>query len=135
MQRSVVRENKGYFSDNVKSGRLDEFCMRYLKGSIHHKTLTSIIQLVLVLSHAQAVVERGFSLNDEILIENVKSESLITQRCVKDFMIANNYSSYNVPITKKRMDNVKSSSQRQKAYLEEQKKSIKNLNNQRLRDD
>ena len=50
-------------------------------------------------------------------------------------MIANNYSSYNVPITKKRMDNVKSSSQRQKAYLEEQKKSIKNLNNQRLRDD
>ena len=89
----------------------------------------------MVLSHAQAVVERGFSLNDEILIENVKSESLITQRCVKDFMIANNYSSYNVPITKKRMENVKSSSQRQKAYLEEQKKSIKNLNNQRLRDD
>ena len=50
-------------------------------------------------------------------------------------MIANNYSSYNVPITKKRMDNVKSSNQRQKAYLEEQKKSIKDLNNQRLRDD
>ena len=41
-------------------------------------------------------------------------------------MIANNYSSYKVPITKRLMDNVKSSSQRQKTYLEEQKKSIKN---------
>ena len=91
LQRSVVRENKGYFSDNVKSGRLDEFCMRYLKGSIHHKTLTSIIQLVLVLSHVQAALKPGFSLGDKLLVEKMKSESLIAPRFVKDFIIANNY--------------------------------------------
>ena len=79
----------------------------------------------MVLSHGPAAVERGFSLNDKLLVENMKSESLIAQRCVKDFMIANNYSSHNVPITKKLMDNVQSSSQHYKAYLEEQRKSKK----------
>lgn len=43
LRRSVVRENKGYFSDKFKNGRLDEFYMRYLKGSIHHKTLTFLL--------------------------------------------------------------------------------------------
>ena len=37
---SVVRENEGYFSEyNLKSDRVDEFYMRYLKGSIHYETL------------------------------------------------------------------------------------------------
>ena len=75
--------------------------------------------------HGQAAVEGSFSLNDKLLVENMKSESLIAQRCVKDFMIANNYSSHNVPIIKKLMDNIESSSHCYKAYLEEQRKSIK----------
>ena len=102
---------------------VDEFYMRYLKGSIHYKTLTFVIQLVLVLSHDHAAVERGFSLNDKLLFENMKSQSLIGQRCVKDFIVASNYSSHNVHITKNFMSNVKSSSQGYKAYLEEQRKS------------
>ena len=70
--RSVVRENEGYFSEyNLKSDRVDEFYMRYLKGSIHYKTITFVIQLVLVLSHGQPAVERGFSLIDKFLVENM----------------------------------------------------------------
>ena len=111
--RSVVPENKGNFSEyNFRSDRLVEFYMRYLKESIHYKAFSSVIQLFLVLSHSQAVVERGFSLNDKLLVESMKSESLSVQRCVKDFMIAKIYSSNNVPITKNLMGNVKSSSHR-----------------------
>ena len=57
----------------------------------------------------------------------MKRESLIAQRCIciKEFMLANNYSAHTVPITKKLMDNIKSSSQRYKAYLEEQRQSKK----------
>ena len=55
----------------------------------------------------------------------MKPESLIAQRCIKDFMLANNYSAHTVPVTKKLMDNIKSSSQRYKAYLEEQRQSKK----------
>ena len=71
LQRSVVRENKGYFFDNVKIGRLDELCMRYLKGSIYHKRLTSIMQLVLVLSHVQSALKLDISLGDKLLVENM----------------------------------------------------------------
>ena len=39
-------------------------------------------------------------LNAKLLVENMKSENLIAQRCVKGFMIANNYSSHNVPVKK-----------------------------------
>ena len=55
----------------------------------------------------------------------MKAECLIAQRCIKDFMLANNYSAHTVPITKKLMDNIKSSRQRYKAYLEEQRQSKK----------
>ena len=100
--RFVVRENKVYFSEyNFDSDCLDEFYMRYLKGTIRYKTLTSAIQLVSVLSYGQAIVEHGFSLNDKLLVENMKPESLIAQRCIKDFMLANTYSAHTVPIAKK----------------------------------
>ena len=79
----------------------------------------------MVLSHVQAAVERGFSLNEKLLVENMKAECLIAQRCIKDFMLVNNYSAHTVPITKKLMDNIKSSRQRYKAYLEEQRQSKK----------
>ena len=99
--RFVVRENKVHFSEyNFDSDCLDEFYMRYLKGTICYKTLTSVIQLILVLSHGQAAVELGFSLNDKLLVENMKPESLIAQRCIKDFMLANNYSIHTVPVAK-----------------------------------
>ena len=50
--RFDVWENKVYFSEyNFDSDCLDEFYMRYLKGTIRYKTLTSIIQVILVLSH------------------------------------------------------------------------------------
>ena len=55
----------------------------------------------------------------------MKPESLIAQRCIKDFMLANNYSAHTVPITKNLMDNIKSSSKCYKAYLEEQRQSKK----------
>ena len=62
----------------------------------------------------------------------MKPESLIVQRCIKDFMLANNYSTHTVSITKKKvMDNIKSSSQRYKAYLEEQRQSKKKTEQQR----
>ena len=67
--RFVVRENKVYFSEyNFDRDCLDEFYMRYLKGTIRYKKLTSAIQLVSALSHGQAVVEHGFILNDKLLV-------------------------------------------------------------------
>jgi hypothetical protein len=45
--------------------------------ALHFKTL-------LILSHGQATVESGFSVNEKILIENMKEKSLIAQRLTCD---------------------------------------------------
>jgi len=46
--------------------------------------LKTIIKVVLILSHWNATVENGFSINIAILDENLKEESLVRQRMVYD---------------------------------------------------
>ena len=42
--------------------------------------------LSFVLSHVQSEAERGFSINNNLLVENLKTESLTAQRSVQDFL-------------------------------------------------
>lgn len=42
------------------------------------------MRLSLTLSHGNAVVESGFSVNADMLVENLKEESLVAQRMVYD---------------------------------------------------
>ena len=61
---NVVKENKEAFADfdNVND-RLDAFLWRVIGGSSRYKNLLGTLKIVLILSHGQAQVERGFSLN------------------------------------------------------------------------
>ena len=40
--------------------------------------------MIMVLSHGQATVERGFSINKEVEVENLKQENIVAQRIVCD---------------------------------------------------
>ena len=44
--------------------------------------LWSVIKLLLLLSHGQASVERGFSVNKEVSVEHLAETSLIAQRTI-----------------------------------------------------
>ena len=46
--------------------------------------LFEVVIMVLVLSHGQAAVERGFSVNKEIEVENMKQQTLIAHRVICD---------------------------------------------------
>ena len=41
-----------------------------------------VIQYVFTLPHGQSHVERGFNINDDIMVVNMKAESLVAQRLV-----------------------------------------------------
>ena len=43
-----------------------------------------VCQLLLRLSHGQATVERGFSVNKEVTIENLSEQLLVAQRTIVD---------------------------------------------------
>ena len=46
------------------------------------------MQLILILSHGQATVERGFAVNKEVLAPNLQETSLVAMRLVHSSMQA-----------------------------------------------
>ena len=69
---------------NPDTTRLDSFLFAHLKPEC--PTLWKIVRKLLILSHGQAAVERGFSYNKLISVENLAAHSLIAQRRIMDFI-------------------------------------------------
>ena len=82
--KSANGEYKHILDYCKKSNCLDKFLGTYINRKKFDK-LWNICKLTLTLSHGQAVVERGFSVNKEILVENLQQKSLINQRMVYDY--------------------------------------------------
>ncbi|XP_071563117.1 uncharacterized protein [Temnothorax nylanderi] len=66
--------------------RLDHFWVDLITscGKKDYENLSSFMKSVMILSHGNAAVERGFSVNKQCLIENQKEKSLIAQRTIYD---------------------------------------------------
>lgn len=69
---------------NRSADRLDDFYTRHIGENCDFKDLFSVVKLVLILSHGNAFVESGFSVNDDLLVSNLHEESIIAQRQVFD---------------------------------------------------
>ncbi|KAH8022062.1 hypothetical protein HPB51_021514 [Rhipicephalus microplus] len=57
-------------------------------GSQDHKELQFFVKLFSCLSHGNAAAERGFSVNKECLVKNLKEDSLVAQRVLHDVVLA-----------------------------------------------
>ena len=63
----LVKKNKESFMNyDIDNAHLDEFFMKYLEGTHGFAKVSEIVKFVLTLSHGQAAVERGFSINDHV---------------------------------------------------------------------
>lgn len=90
----VEREFKNLLAneDIVKSAckefkrnqRLDHFWRDFLEKDERSQNLFNFLELVLILSHGQEFIERGFPINKECIIENQLPKSLVAQRQVYD---------------------------------------------------
>ena len=80
---TVVPTEKSAFKSFAKDNdRVDCFWLKFLDD--HERV--KIVQMCLVLSHGNAVVERGFSVNKEVEVENLSLQSLIAQRTICDYV-------------------------------------------------
>ena len=80
--KSANGEYKHYFLDYcMKNNPLGKFLGLYISRKKFDK-LWNICKLTFIFSHGQAVVERGFSVNKEILVEKLQQKPLISQRMV-----------------------------------------------------
>lgn len=64
--------------------KLDAFYFELLGEKTEFTALWQVIKLTLILSHGNAAVESGFSINNDMLVENLLEESLVGQRIVYD---------------------------------------------------
>lgn len=78
---------KQFQNYTVSEQRVDCFLASHLKNSQHPK-LWYLIKCLLVLSHGQAGVERGFSINKEITEYNFKERSVVSLRIIYDHIQA-----------------------------------------------
>ena len=84
---------------------------------------------MLCLSHGQASVDRGFSVNNNLLVENMHEDNLIAQRIIHDHMKSLKLEAYEVKVTKCCLDIVNSARRRYFDALKQ--KSVSNQRSER----
>ena len=84
--------------------------------------MLEVVKLVLVLSHGQVAVERGFSFNKKAEVENLKGHTLIAMWTVIDHVNSVD-GIFNVEMSKPLLLSVKQSRRRYGLYLEEREKN------------
>ena len=75
-------ESLDLFSNfDLRSDRLDSFFMKTAKPDKYPK-IWELLRIVFILSHGQAAVERGFSVNKDVLKTNMKERTIVNHRIV-----------------------------------------------------
>lgn len=69
---------------NCENDRLDILYYSLLSSNVRYQNLFAFVKNVLVISHGNATVESGFSVNKALLIENLQEKSVVALRTVYD---------------------------------------------------
>ena len=114
MQKSITQQCS-YF----KSGedRLDSFLSEMLQAQEEYKELWLTMQLLLTLSHGQATVERGCSVNKEVLTPNLQELSLQAIRLIHSSVLAQNIKVTDFIITEALLSSCNHTSNRYNMHL------------------
>lgn len=99
MDRSFLKKRLSKFKK--KDVRLDRFWMDLLNNIGEDcDNFKIILKITLIISHGQANIERGFSVNAECVVENMLEETLVDHGMIYDTATALGEIA-EVPITKK----------------------------------
>lgn len=124
--QTTVVENHSRFEffkpyENQSESRLDLLFHQTIGKQDHMKKLWAVVQDVLLISHGQASVERGFSVNRQIEVENLQEKSIVSQRIICDHIeCAGGITKVN--ITKQLLLSAAGARQKYMTYLEDQRR-------------
>ena len=132
--QTVVMKNwssiQGFQVDEVG---LDELFMRYFDGNSCYSALVEVFKFFLILPYSQAGIEQNFSVNRNILVENLAEETLIGQCIILYHIRVSNYNPSRVPLTRELLVNARNSHH---AYTQKQaerrKEELRSTTNQHL---
>lgn len=115
---SSPSEFKDYDPNN---DRLDSFLYLHMGQKRSYQSLWKVVSELLILSHGQASVERGFSVNKQLEVENLQERSFIAQRLVQDH-VQSVGGVLAVSINKPLLLSAAGARQKYLSYLDEQKR-------------
>ena len=84
------KHKKNSLKSNYLTDRLDDFLCPYLADEKKYENLWYVCEIVMILSHEQSSIERGFSINKEILDNNLLEKSLRSQRLIYEHFTSEN---------------------------------------------
>ena len=84
--------------------------------------LWEVFLIIFTLCHGQAAVERGFSINNELMVENMKEESLIASRFVYDTVKSSAVHFSEIRLNRRLKRNVRVVRMRYQLHLQDQRK-------------
>ena len=117
----VVSGNADKFeSFNFKKDRLDSFLYAFMGGKQEFQLLWKVTLFVMIISHGQATIERGFNVNKDVVVQNLAKESIRSQRLVYD-NIKDIGPVSQIEIPKEMILSCKNARARYAKYLEEKK--------------
>ena len=105
----------------LTSRRLDSFLCDTLSKDEEFKELWSTLQILLTLSHSQAAVERGFSVNKEVLAPSMQEMNLKAIRLVHISVASLKIKTSDFIVTDKLLKSCSHASNKYKMYLMEKK--------------
>ena len=109
------------FDPNEPTSRVDTLLYEHMAGDKQLAKVWQVVKLLLLMSHGQATVERGFSVNKQVAVENLSERSFIAQRIVHDH-IESVGGLANVKISKPLLVSSAGARQKYLSHLEEQKR-------------
>ena len=86
----VVARNLEFQSYEKTQCRVDTFFFKTI-GLEYYKRIEKVIKMILCLNHEQAAVERGFSINKNLLQVNMTEGFIVPQRMIYDHMVSKIY--------------------------------------------
>ena len=105
---------------DLKKERLDKFYF-HSANLLLSPEIKLIIKLILVLSHEQASVERGFNTNKSVNKVNISQDSVITRKLIIDHMQKKNLTPSKIELSTLLIKSVKASRQRYSVYLDDKR--------------
>ena len=101
---------------------MDRFLHKAMKG---FSKLWSFVEKLLLLSHGQATVERGFSINKEVEMSNMEDDTVVSQRLICDYVrLCGGVGK--VPLTKVLLTECGTARRRYRMHLEEERNKKQN---------
>ena len=119
------KHREKFASFDKLSDAANVFLSKFLHKIPKYKVFWKVCSIIFVLCHGQSAVERGFSINKELLVDNLQEKSLVSQKMVYDHIKSNKITIHGYELPSDLLKSCKLSNRCYNAALEDAKKQEK----------